>query len=71
MINAAENNRHRAGRYLSQPTGYRSFIPEPLPPDPPVDLTGSLRERLSEADYALGRLDGAILTLPNPDSKSQ
>ena len=46
MINAAENNRHRAGRYLSQPTGYRSFIPEPLPPDPPVDLTGSLRERL-------------------------
>ena len=67
MINAAENNRHRAGRYLSQPTGYRSFIPEPLPPDPPVDLTGSLRERLSEADYALGRLDGAILTLPNPD----
>jgi len=26
-----------------------------------------LQSLLSEADYALGRLDGAILTLPNPD----
>jgi Fic family protein len=67
MMNAPEIHRHRAGRYLSQPTGYRAFIPKPLPPDPPVDFTGSLRERLSEADYALGRLDGAVLTLPNPD----
>jgi Fic family protein len=67
MMNPAENNRHRAGRYLSQPTGYRAFIPSPLPPDPPLNLSGSLRERLSNADYALGRLDGAILTLPNPD----
>jgi Fic family protein len=32
-----------------------------------VDLNGPLRELLSEADYALGRLDGAVLTLPNPD----
>ncbi len=26
-----------------------------------------MREKLSQADYALGRLDGAVLTLPNPD----
>jgi len=26
-----------------------------------------LRDKLSAADYALGRLDGAVLTLPNPD----
>ncbi len=32
-----------------------------------MDLGGPLRELLSEADYALGRLDGAILTLPNPE----
>jgi len=57
----------RAGRYVQQPAGYRAFIPAPLPPDPPVDLAGPLRAPLSEADYALGRLDGAILTLPNPD----
>ncbi len=66
-MSAAENMEMRAGRYVSQPTGYRAFIPAPLPPIPPVDLGGRLRELLSEADYALGRLDGAVLTLPSPD----
>jgi hypothetical protein len=32
----------RAGRYLTQPTGHRAFIPVPLPPDPPVQITGQL-----------------------------
>jgi hypothetical protein len=67
MINAVENKQSRAGRYVQQPAGYRAFIPAPLPPDPPVDLAGPLRALLSEADYALRRLDGSILTLPNPD----
>ena len=58
---------HRAGRYVKQTTGYRAFIPDPLPPDPPVNLTGALQARLSEADLALGRLDGSIQTLPDPD----
>lgn len=66
-MNTPDPMRFRAGRYLQQPTGYRAFIPAPLPPDPPLDLSGPLRERLSEADHALGRLDGAVLTLPNPD----
>ena len=66
-MRAGENKAGRAGRYIRQPAGHRAFIPAALPPDPPVDLAGSLRERLSEADYALGRLDGAVLTLPNPD----
>jgi Fic family protein len=66
-VNADENTQHRAGRYVQQPAGYRAFIPAPLPPKPPVDLGGPLRALLSEADYALGRLDGAVLTLPNPD----
>ncbi len=57
----------RAGRYVTQPTGYRAFIPAGLPPDPPLDLTGDLPALLSAADRALGRLDGAVLTLPNPD----
>ncbi len=57
----------RAGRYVTQPTGYRAFIPAPLPPHPPVDLGGELAARLSTADRALGRLDGSVLTLPNPD----
>jgi len=57
----------RAGRYLAQPTGYRAFIPAPLPPEPPLALGGKLTELLSQADRALGRLDGSVLTLPNPD----
>lgn len=56
-----------AGYYARQPAGYRAFIPHPLPPDPPLTLSGRLQQHLSEANYALGRLDGAILTLPNPD----
>ena len=42
-------------------------MPAPLPPDPPLDLGGDLPRWLSDADRALGRLDGSVLTLPNPD----
>ena len=57
----------RAGQYARQIGGYRAFIPAPLPPQPPVRIGGELQSLLSEADRALGRLDGSILTLPNPD----
>ncbi|MGE0824197.1 MAG: Fic/DOC family N-terminal domain-containing protein [Candidatus Binatia bacterium] len=57
----------RAGRYITQPTGYRAFIPAVLPPDPPIQVTGELQLLLSQADRALGRLDGSIQTLPHPD----
>jgi Fic family protein len=57
----------RAGTYQRQPTGYRAFIPVALPPQPEVKLGGELQRLLSQADLALGRLDGSIQTLPNPD----
>lgn len=57
----------RAGRYIRQPSGCRAFIPAPLPPKPPVELRGELQNLLSEADRALGRLEGSITTLPFPD----
>lgn len=57
----------RTGRYIRQPTGYRAFVPNPLPPDPPLELSRQLTEALSEADLAIGRLDGASGILPNPD----
>jgi Fic family protein len=57
----------RAGRYITQPTGYRAFMPAPLPPQPALALGGELQGLLSGADRALGRLDGSVLTLPNPD----
>ena len=62
---AAEST--RAGRYITQPTGYRAFMPAPLPPAPGLDLSGELQGLLSAADRALGRLDGSVQTLPNPD----
>src|SRR5579884_3069279 len=65
MVNVA--SAARAGRYERQPSGYRAFIPAALPPRPAVRLDAELQTLLSKADHALGRLDGAVLTLPNPD----
>lgn len=38
-----------------------------MPPDPPIRISGDLQVLLSQTDRALGRLDGAIHTLPHPD----
>jgi Fic family protein len=54
----------RAGRYVQQLEGYRAFEPASLPPEPPLHL-GDLQGLLSEADLALGRLDGAARYLPD------
>src|ERR1700735_4016783 len=58
---------NRAGHYQRQLAGYRAFIPAPLPPSLPVKIEGELQAVLSNADRALGRLDGSVQTLPNPD----
>jgi Fic family protein len=63
----ADKRNNRAGVYLPQPTGYRAFVPAPLPPTPPLRLMSELQLALSDADRAVGRLDGSIQTLPNPD----
>ncbi len=58
----------RAGQYVHQPNGYKAFTPAPLPPNPPVQLEKeNLQALLSDADRALGRLDGAIQMLPDSD----
>ena len=57
----------RAGRYRVHREGYRAFLPKPLPPDPGLRLDAELQALLSHADQALGRLDGAVQILPNPD----
>lgn len=47
---------------------YRAFIPDPLPPRPPLDFTtAELLSRKERADQALGRLDGITLMLPDPE----
>jgi Fic family protein len=42
-------------------------MPTPLPPNPPVKMDSELTKLLSQADRALGRLDGIGSVLPNPD----
>lgn len=57
----------RAGRIVQQSTGYRAFVPAPLPPDPPIAYDGELQTLLSTADRDLARLDAIASLLPNPD----
>lgn len=57
----------RAGHYVEQLEGYKAFIPSPLPPAPEIFMDQEMWNLLSQADRALGRLDGATDALPNPD----
>lgn len=57
----------RAGRFLEQPSGYAAFVPAPLPPHPALDIDLGMVTLLAEAERALGRLDGMVKTLPDPD----
>ncbi|MDH4194448.1 MAG: Fic family protein [Nitrospirota bacterium] len=57
----------RAGQYIRQVSGYSAFLPTPLPPDPPLEMDDETLTLISQADRALGRLDGSIQTLPDPD----
>lgn len=45
----------------------RAFVPHPLPPSPPVVLSGVLQDLLDHALVACGRLDALTTILPNPD----
>ena len=60
-------NLNRAGKYVMQLTGYQAFIPNPLPPDPPLELDDELLGLLSVADQSVGRLDSVSDMLPNSD----
>lgn len=57
----------RAGTWIKQGSGYRAFIPAPLPPEPAVVLDDEMVRLLSTADRCLGRLDGVASVLPNPN----
>lgn len=60
--------RAQPGRYTTTNVGgerVRAFIPNPLPPEPPLQISGDLGQRLSRAHIALGRLDGVSGNLPD------
>ena len=44
----------------------RTFIPDPLPPVPPLQLGGRFQTSLEAASIAVGRLDAIGTLLPNP-----
>jgi len=62
--------REIAGHYEAVKVGgetIKAFVPEPLPPARPLDLTGPRHDLLERATLALGRLDSITLLLPDPN----
>jgi Fic family protein len=58
----------RIGKYVSTVAfdeTVNAYVPPPLPPHPPLDLSVRLLQKLSEADRAIGRLDGITVMLPD------
>lgn len=67
MNNRLKSN-GRSGHYVRQPLGFSAFVPKPLPPtEPTISIDDEMQVLLSDADRALGRLDGSIQTLPDAD----
>lgn len=60
-------NSTRAGTFIRQPSGYRAFVPAPLPPDPPLAFDAPFADLLTQASLMLGRLDGVARHIPDPD----
>jgi len=56
------------GQYIITTTSGESveaFVPDPLPPSPPVEWTPELRSKFDQALLALGRLDSVSTLLPD------
>ena len=60
-------NQNRSGKFVRQQSDYTAFIPNTLPPEPPIQIDSEMIYLLSSADRRLGRLDGITQILPNPD----
>ena len=60
--------KERAGKYVFNLSGeaqYKSFVPSPLPPEPPIDFDDELVGLLSQASNKLGVLEGKSAQIPN------
>lgn len=59
---------NRAGHYKSNLSGemaYKSFVPNPLPPAPPIEMTGDIITLLVEANSQLAVLESVATRIPN------
>ena len=57
------------GRYDVTTVGgeeVRAFVPDALPPQPPLELSGNRQRLLEKSTLALGRLDSITTLLPDP-----
>jgi Fic family protein len=62
--------RDRFGTYIESTTmgeAVRAFVPPTLPPIPPLALSVGSQRALDNAMLALGRLDGAAISMPDAD----
>jgi len=60
--------KRNAGRLLrgaTSPEPFSAFVPAPLPPEPPLELSPDIQELLEQTNRALGRLDGVGALLPD------
>jgi Fic family protein len=58
------------GRYVTVSTRdepFQVFVPDALPPQPPIVMDATLERLHGEAQLALGRLDGIVSLLPAPE----
>jgi Fic family protein len=46
----------------------RGFVPDPLPPTPPLRIDPALQDKLDQAHLALGRLDSLTTLLPDAET---
>lgn len=61
---------NRAGCFVTNLPGemaYQSFRPNPLPPEPPIEMSGELIAKLVDANKKLAALDGLSSRIPNMD----
>src|SRR5258708_21435316 len=49
----------------TSPEPFKAFLPNDLPPKPPLALDSGLHDQLELANRALGRLDGVAMLLPD------
>lgn len=60
--------RRKTGKRIRVTTAgepFEAFVPYPLPPDPPLELTATHFDLMEQANRALGRLDGLSQLLPD------